>query len=100
MTKNLTLAGKPIAELVSAAANSGHGHGLNTVAGYILRQTQRDGQWLWHAEGSGCGEDVAVFEGSASYGALLDRKRELGHGDDQYFVADFVYTCGCRSGLS
>ena len=97
MTNLLTFAGKPLSELASGRDNASHAHGLNSVAGYVLRQTQRDGVWLWHDEAkTACGEDVAVFEGDGTYGALLDRKRELG-GDGQYFVADFVYTCGCRS---
>lgn len=98
MTNLLTFAGKPLGSLASLRDNLSHSHGLDFVAGYVLRQTQREGVWLWHDEAkTACGEDVEVFEGAGSYGALLERKYALGHLGANYFVADTVYTCGCRS---
>lgn len=96
--QHLMFAGNPLAELTCLWANPRHSHSQDDRSGYILRQTQRDGVWLWHDEAkSGCGDDVAVFEGAGTFGAALDAKRAL-EGPREYLVIDSVYSCGCRTG--
>lgn len=97
--QNLMFAGQPVSALACLWDNPRHRHNSQEDrSGYILRQTQRDGVWLWHDEAkSGCGEDVAVFEGATSFGKALDVKRAA-EGQDQFLVIDSVYSCGCRTG--
>lgn len=59
-------------------------HGLATIAGYILRETTEAAQ-----------RDIGRFAGSTSYGAAIERRREIERGGGRG-VVDAVYACGCR----
>jgi hypothetical protein len=97
----LTVAGIDVATAPSILENGSHSHGLYSEAGYVVRQTQRDGVWLWHqpADADGinrgpCGQDVAASE---SYSRAMSMAHALRLGNGSYAVVDRVYVCGCRS---
>lgn len=65
-----------------------HSHGLDTLAGYVVRRTYFDGRE--HV-------DVAEFAANA-YGEAVDRAKviRLEADHDGYAVVDPIYACGCR----
>lgn len=63
------------------------GHGLNTVAGYVVRKTYFDG--TPH-------EDMASFPSAFAYAEAADAARPLRLRYDGHAVIDPVYACGCR----
>ena len=72
------------------------------LVGYVVRETIRDGEVLWHgpvgARGHReCGYDVFVVEGGCRYGDTFEvrdahRAKPGGHA-----VVDHLYACGHRS---
>ena len=67
-------------------------HGLNTIAGFMLRKTSLSG---------GQHEDVEQFDGDTSYGSAVEAKHRLltrlHYGaNGSYAVIDTLYNCGCR----
>jgi hypothetical protein len=100
----LTVAGIDVATGPSILENGSHSHGLYSEAGYVVRQTQRDGVWLWRqpADADGinrgpCGEDVAVFEGPFAFAKAGDAAVAISTSLGNHALVDRVYACGCRS---
>ncbi len=68
-----------------------HGHGLDTIAGYVVRATiGPDGALLTP------GADLAAFDGPTSYTAALGEARQHRAGRG-WAVVCVLYRCGCRS---
>lgn len=89
--------GRKLSDYAPSADFPRHSHGTHVLAGYVIRQTERDGEYLWHDEAkTACGEDVAVVEGSTNYADALEIKHTYRTGTS-YAVIDSLYTCGCRS---
>lgn len=99
----LTVAGFDVAQCPSLIDHGSHDHGLNTEVGYVLRQTKRDGVFLWHhpADADGInrgpiGQDVAGFDGLFAAERAF-RTANTMRLSGNYAVVDRVYACGCRS---
>lgn len=91
-----------VAALPLSSEHPQHAHGTGTLAGYVVRETIRNGTVLWHGtvDDKGhfalCGYDVAVIDGARRYAEALDIMHSYRAGDG-YAVIDNIYTCGCRS---
>lgn len=77
-----------------------HCHSLTDgLAGYIVRQTKRDGRVLSSGNPlDATGFPVAVVTDPRRYGAAVEIAREVRAVQGSYAVIDSVYVCGCRSG--
>lgn len=70
-----------------------HSHGLETISGYRVVETIRDGKVLETFE------TVATFEGAGTYGKALEaayaiRLRDSG----SWAKIETLYECGCNGG--
>ena len=96
------VAGRRLADYESLTQHPGHHHSIDTVVGYAVRETVRDGRAMWHGTPDErgnyphCGVDVAVIEGSTRYSEtfpIRDRYRCVEGG---YAFTVELYACGCR----
>lgn len=66
-----------------------HGHGLDSIVGYVVRRTYFDGRPH---------RDIRRFDGAASYGEAVEVARQVRAAGiaDGYAVVDSLHQCGCR----
>ena len=99
---DVEVAGRKLADY--REVDNTHGHDLDQLVGYVVRETLRDGQALWHGDLTGrgearqfCGYDVAVVDGAHRFAEALTVAYAYRDLPDGYALVDHLYSCGCRS---
>jgi hypothetical protein len=75
-----------------------HEHGLDTVVGYVVRQTIEGGVILpCPATPRRAGRDLVVVRGAGNYLNAVTAFNAVRRIPGSYAVADVLYACGCRA---
>ena len=95
--------GRRIADYTDLRSSPDHSHTTDTIVGYVVRETVRNGRPLFrgtpdtrgiHPE---CGFDVEVIDGGHRYADTFATRDSYRSTDGGYAVVDDLYACGCRS---
>lgn len=74
-----------------------HDHNLNTIVGFVVRQSIEDGERLPDMAPHRPGRDIAVVPGVTSYSTAVELAGHVRGREGSWAVVDRVYTCGCRT---
>ncbi len=105
ITPQTIVAGRLLSDYIAFHHHRDHAHSIDSIVGYVIRETIRDGQTLWGDDSHTiCGYDVQAIEGGHRYADTFPLRDFLRgtyntyRDKGGYAVVDSLYACGCRGG--
>ena len=95
--------GRQVADYTDLRSSPDHSHTSDTIVGYVVRETVRNGRPLFrgtpdaHGIHPECGFDVEAIDGGHRYADTFATRNSYQSTDGGYAVVDTLYACGCRS---